>query len=152
MKNRNALHRAAGFTLIELMVTVVIASVLFAIAVPAYTSYVRKSRRTEAKTALVALAGLEERFYSTNNAYSQTTTDLGYTGAFPVSVGSGYYTVTVTAITPATAAAAATYQLDAVPVGDQLKDTACATFTLQSNGVQKATANGGADNTATCWR
>ena len=144
-------RRPGGFTLIELMVVVVIASVLFAIAVPAYSSYVRKSRRTEAKTALTALAGLEERFYSTNNTYSQTPTDLGYTGAFPVTVGSGYYTVTVTKITQAAAGVAPAYQLDAAPLGDQLKDTACVTFTLFSTGVQQATASGGADNTATCW-
>ena len=62
--------RTTGFTLIELMVTVLIVSVLVAIAVPSYIDKVRKSRRTDAKTALLDLAGREERFYNTNNTYS----------------------------------------------------------------------------------
>jgi len=48
---------AAGFTLVELMIVVVIASILLAIAVPSYMTQVRESRRTEAKTALLDLAG-----------------------------------------------------------------------------------------------
>jgi len=42
---------AAGFSLIELMVTVAIATILISIAIPAYNTQIRKSRRTEAKTA-----------------------------------------------------------------------------------------------------
>ena len=91
-------------TLIELMVVVVIATILMSIAVPSYMSQVRQSRRIEAKTALLDLAGREERFFSTsvNGAnYSQTSTDLGYpVGAWPQVVGSGYYTVTVCGLGP----------------------------------------------------
>ncbi len=43
-------------------------------------SQIRESRRTEAKTALLDLAGREERFFSTNGStYSSATADLGYT-------------------------------------------------------------------------
>jgi len=55
----------AGFTLVELMVTVMIAAILLAIAVPSYQAYIRKSRRTEAKTAVLDLAGREETLFST---------------------------------------------------------------------------------------
>ena len=55
-----------GFTLIELMVVVAIATILFAIAIPSYVTYIRQSRRTEAKTAVLDLAGREERYLSTN--------------------------------------------------------------------------------------
>ncbi|HET9108841.1 MAG TPA: prepilin-type N-terminal cleavage/methylation domain-containing protein, partial [Steroidobacteraceae bacterium] len=47
--------RADGFTLIELMIAVVVVAILMAIAVPSYESYVEKSRRTDAKTALLDL-------------------------------------------------------------------------------------------------
>ena len=55
-----------GMTLIELMMVVVIATILMSIAVPSYMSQVRQSRRIEAKTALLDLAGREERFFSTS--------------------------------------------------------------------------------------
>jgi prepilin-type N-terminal cleavage/methylation domain-containing protein len=44
MRNR----RAHGFTLVELMIVVGIVSILAAVAIPAFTRYVRKSRTTEA--------------------------------------------------------------------------------------------------------
>ncbi len=53
-----------GFTLIELMVVVAIATILFAIAVPSYMTYVRQSRRVEAKTAVLDLAGARRALIS----------------------------------------------------------------------------------------
>jgi type IV pilus assembly protein PilE len=139
--------------LIELMVVVLIGAILVGIAVPTYSTFVRKSRRTEAKTALLDMAALEERYYSTANAYSATTTDVGYpAGAWPQTVGSAYYQITAPVITAAAVGAPATYTLTAVPIGDQVKDTSCASFTVTSKGVQSALDSGGADATATCWR
>ena len=86
---------AAGFTLIELMITIVIATVLLTIAIPSYQSQIRKSRRTEAKTALLDLAAREERYLSTNSAYTTNNTGLGYTLVFPQTVGSGYYQISI---------------------------------------------------------
>ena len=95
---RSRLMDSAGFTLVELMVVLVIASVLVAIALPSYISSARKSRRTEAKTALVDLAGREERYFDTSSppVYTIVPSQLGYgAAAFPVTVGSGYYSVTL---------------------------------------------------------
>jgi type IV pilus assembly protein PilE len=140
--------RTTGFSLIELMVTVVIISVLVAIAIPTYIDKVRKSRRTEAKTVLLDLAGREERFYNTNNTYSVLPSDLGYgaiAAAFPMTVGSGYYTVSVALV----AGPPAGYTITAAPVAgnDQAKDTHCQLFTLTSTGVQTS-----APDTTTCWQ
>jgi type IV pilus assembly protein PilE len=57
----------AGFTLIELMTTILVGSILLAIAIPSYNAQTQKSRRTEAKTALLDLASREERYNSTYN-------------------------------------------------------------------------------------
>src|ERR1700692_3674911 len=95
-------RRRKGFTLVELVVTMVIAAILAAIAIPAYSNYVRKARRADAKSALLDLASLEERFYSTQNIYSSTSTDLGY-AAFPATVGSGYYQIAAPTVVAAVA-------------------------------------------------
>lgn len=145
----------AGFTLIELMIVVVIIAILGSIAVSAYASSVRKSRRTEAKTAIMDFGAREERLYATQNVYSTDPVALGYTaagGSWPVSTGS-YYQIelpvisaaqlTATGTTPATF----TVTVDPSPGSPQSSDTDCATFTLSNTGLQGATGN----NPTSCW-
>jgi type IV pilus assembly protein PilE len=158
-------RRQAGFTLIELMITIVVASVLIAIAIPSYSSQMRKSRRTDAKSALLSLASRQERFYSTNTAYTNDAKNLGMNSTsntlFQYTVGSSYYQVSAcisttttipTACGTGTAATAAsngvTYLLVAVPIGTQAKDTLCGTYTLDNSGVQGNTGN---SQTSGCW-
>jgi type IV pilus assembly protein PilE len=139
--------RVAGFTLIELMVTIVIAAILLAITVPSYQSQIRKSRRTEARTAVLDLATREERYFSVNNSYSTKDTDLGYgTNAAAITnlpVGSGYYSVTVT--TPANATGQAGFLIVATATGTQAKDAQCQTFSVDQTGTQTSAPS------ATCW-
>lgn len=148
-----------GFTLVELMIVVVIATILLSIAVPSYMSQVRQSRRTEAKTAVLDLASREERYFSTNGAiYSTAPADVGYTGgAFPVPVGTdNYYTITVCspAVAPcdpnATLPAAPSYYITATPVAgsSQATDTQCQSFSVDSTGQQFST---GTLASAQCW-
>jgi type IV pilus assembly protein PilE len=136
-----------GFTLIELLVVVVIASILMAIAIPSYKNSVRKSRRTDAKTALLDLAGREERFNSTNGSYTQTATQLGY-ASWPAVVGGGYYQIAQPGVVAGNATTVAAFSLQADPVAgsDQAKDTACGSFKLNSTGVQSV--SGAATD---CW-
>jgi type IV pilus assembly protein PilE len=139
--------QSRGFTLVELMVVIVIASILMAIAIPSYKTSIRKSRRTDAKTALLDLAGREERYMSTNGAYSTAFGQLGYS-SWGAAFGGGYYKMVQPTITAGSATAVATFSLQADPVtgSDQAKDTACGSFTLNSTGVQ------GVTGTATdCW-
>jgi type IV pilus assembly protein PilE len=157
-----ALRFHRGMTLIELMIVVVIASILVSLAVPSYTSYIRQSRRVEAKTALLDLAGREERYFSTSVTganYSQTPGDLGYT-ALPSVVGSGYYTVSVCAVGPGMAGAcppsnqtAPGYAITAVPVAgsSQAADNQCQSFSVDNTGQQWAFNSAGVNNTKYCW-
>jgi type IV pilus assembly protein PilE len=146
--------RMTGFSLIELMVTLVIASILLTIAIPSYLTHIREARRTEAKTALVDLAGREETLFSTTNQYSTVPTTVGYTGgAFPVQVGSNYYTVNVQVPNPAANSPANSFLITATPVAgsSQAKDGPCQSFTVDQLGNQTALDAGGAVNTTTCW-
>ena len=144
--------RPGGFSLIELMVVVAIATILFAVAVPSYMLYVRQSRRTEARTAVLDLAGREERFFSTNGAtYSVTPAQLGY-AALPAAIGGGYYQLAVCSPACAPSAVAApSYTVTATSVGGQLRDLQCFSFSVDSTGRQFAVDSTGADATQFCW-
>nr|WP_281070010.1 type IV pilin protein [Acinetobacter sp. A7.4] len=60
---------ASGFTLIELMITIVIAAILAAIAIPSYQSYIKKSQLRAAQNDLVALSLVFENYYQRNLSY-----------------------------------------------------------------------------------
>jgi type IV pilus assembly protein PilE len=164
MPLQRAASSSRGFTLIELMVVVVIATILLSIAVPSYMSQVRQSRRTEAKTAILDLSGREERYLSTNpTGYTNTPALLGYAG-FGVAnpIGNGYYYLTV--CSPATATcvpglnmpnppAAPSYTIVATPVPgqSQVNDLQCQGFAVDSGGQQYAVDSAGNDQTKYCW-
>jgi type IV pilus assembly protein PilE len=147
--------RAAGFTLIELMITVVVATILLAIAIPSYRSEILSSRRTDAKTAVLDLATREQRYYSLQNSFTTSFINLGYvsgtTNPASVTVGSGYYTVSIAAPAPA-AGNPPTFTVTATTTGSQTSDTACQTFTVDNTGLQKAYDSSNNDNTTTCWK
>jgi type IV pilus assembly protein PilE len=153
-------RESSGFSLIELLITMVILSILAAIAIPSYQSFVLKSHRTEAKTTLLDLASMEERFFSTTNTYSQLPSDLGYGAAgFPFNTVSSYYSISVTpnafnAATPPSvpspAGTPATYGFTATAIGVQANDAACATLSIASNGTKTATGTDPNPN-VDCW-
>lgn len=59
----------SGFTLIELLVVVAIIGILTAIAVPAYGSYVTRSRLVEAFSGLSSAQTSAEEFWSNGHTY-----------------------------------------------------------------------------------
>lgn len=62
-------HRVSGFTLIELMVTVVIISIIAAIAIPSYQAYVRRAEASQAVQGAQQIAALLERHKARNFGY-----------------------------------------------------------------------------------
>lgn len=130
--------------MVELMIAVVIVGIVSAIAVPNYLEYVTKSRRVEAKTLLIELAGEQYRYFSENNAYADGLKKLGFPNDSELSEN-GHYTVSVSAQT------ASSYTLSAVPVVGSVqaaKDTECATLTINSIGTKGETGTG---SVADCW-
>ena len=62
-------RRQRGFTLVELVITVLIVAILASIALPAYQDQVRKSRRAEVKGEILAMVQCMERFNTANSTY-----------------------------------------------------------------------------------
>lgn len=140
----NSISKAAGFTLIELMITVVIISILAAVAFPSYNDSVRKTQRSDAKIKLSEVAQVLERCFTELNAYNSTTCPVVGAGpAISETSDEGYYTITNTALT------ATTFTLTATPVagGPQAADAKCTTFTLAHTGAKGATGT----DAANCW-
>lgn len=125
-----------GMTLIELMIVVVIVAVLASIAVPSYRSYVLRTHRVEAKSALLALAAAQEKFYTQNNRYAE---DDELTTAPPDGLGlpdtteNGWYTIEIGE------ADADGFDATATAAGSQEQDAHCAEFTINQAGVRDAT-------------
>ena len=128
-----------GFSLIELMMAVAVVGILAAIAYPSYRDQVRKSNRTEARTALSQVTQTLERCYTRNFGFTSclpsgtlpmTTTPRG---AYVIDVKSG---TTITATT---------FTLVATPQGPQADDK-CGNFEITNANARTVTG------TATdCW-
>ena len=146
MKNAKRSARAQrGFTLIELMIAVAVVALLTAISITGYSYQITKSRRADAKAALLDLAARQERFFTTNNTYTNVAANLGY-AALPASVPGG--TATTTYTLSVTAASATAFTAQATRGTIQTSD-GCGDYTIDDRGAQ-----GNANNTlttATCW-
>lgn len=139
----------SGFTLIELMITVVIVSILAAVAYPSYRDNVRKTRRSDAKIALVQAAAMQERHYTENNSYANDVDDIGGDGSDNLVSAEGYYTITV-ANPSCGSTVFSCFTLTATTAGLQSDDTDCATLSLTHIGVKSAKKSDNSTNDQ-CW-
>jgi type IV pilus assembly protein PilE len=63
-------RRAAGFTMLEVMIVTAIVAILAAIALPNYADYVTRGKITEATTGLSDLRQRYEQFFLDNRSYA----------------------------------------------------------------------------------
>ena len=126
-------RKIAGFTLLELMITVGIVAILASMALAGYDFATRKTRRAAATGCLAQQAQAFERHYTTTMTYLGT--------AIPACSAdvTSYYTIQAAAGEPT----ATTYTLEAVPIGSQAKDS-CGTLTLTHTARKTPAAQG-------CW-
>jgi type IV pilus assembly protein PilE len=129
-----------GWTLLELMITLLVMAILAAIAYPSYTSHLIKSRRADGKALLYEAAQKEQQFFTSNYAFTATAGS----GGLGMSTASleGHYTLSI-------AATATTYTLTATRVGSQTDDGYCGDLTLNHLGARGI--SGGTWTADKCW-
>ena len=142
------MYKQRGVTLIELLTVILVVGILSAIAIPSYSSYVRKARRADAKVMLTSSAQQLERCYTRISSYNDGTNDAGG-GSCPLPLGANSantYTLAIAFDTTAGMPAGQSYTLTASPLGNQLLDTHCGNYRLNQMS-QKTVSTGATD----CW-
>lgn len=132
------MKKSAGFTLIELMIVVVIASMLIAIALPSYRAYVTRSYANEAFNTLSTYHLNLEQSYQDNGNYGvgscavSTPTSPTFNYSCALTSGGQGYTATATA--------------------NGAKGITGMTFTITDSGTRTTTAFPGASGLpVSCW-
>lgn len=151
-------HTGTGFTLIEVMIVAAVIAILAALAYPSYQEQIRKSRRGEAKAALMKTMQAQEKYYTQFNRYFAFDTGTSLSGT-PFRAFSGE---TAAASSHSISAAACgsgagenidvCVRLTAVPGdavgGMEFADAKCGHLSLSSMGVKAASGPDGVK----CWQ
>lgn len=140
-----------GFTLAELLVALAVVGIVLALAVPNYGEYAVRSRRTEARVALMEAMQQQERYYTRHNSYAAFSAEQPHppfrwwTGP---SAARSAYEVVATACRGASLAECV--ELRAIPgspnVDRMFVDAECGALFLSSDGRRGAEAGG-----RRCW-
>lgn len=127
-------RRVRGFTLIELMITVVVVGILAAVAYPSYMSYVVKSNRAVTKAFMTAVANREQQYIMDARVYGTASNSAEFNSVLGMTVPaevSKFYTVTVVNVAGNTR----TFQISAVPVAGKMNAND-GTLTLDNTGAK----------------
>ena len=133
---RGATRAAAGFTLIEMLITVALIAILAAIALPSYQRYLLKSRRGEAQAYLMAVAARQQQFLLDTRAYAASAQATGL--AVPERVSTSYsLAMTVSTVLPPS------FTLTATPIAAQASED-CGVLSIDNSGARTPADRG-------CW-
>lgn len=136
-----------GFTIIELMITVGIIAVIAAIAIPSYTTYVERSRCSQAQSDLLELSQWMERQYSTDFSYMNTSVDPAVAPDIPIDRSPEDTSKPAAFNYSLSSVDQTTFTLQAVPTN--LVQSACETMTINEQGVQESIDDDG--NVTSGW-
>ena len=127
-----------GFTLIELIVTMVIIAILTAIAIPNYTAYIQRSNRSDARSALLEAATWMERWRTERGRYDTPGSPGTPPAVFPfaqVPPAPATAKYTIGLATPLVPIPGTTYTITAVPTGTMTGDP-CGNLSIDQTGAR----------------
>lgn len=73
MSKQSYLHASTGFSLLELMISLVIVGLIASIAYPSYQNSMTSARRADAQAVMLEASQFMQRFYTENNRYDVDT-------------------------------------------------------------------------------
>jgi len=131
----------AGFTLIEVMITVVIVAILAAVAIPSYVDHLQRGRLADATNLLGGTRAMLEQFYQDNRHYGSNAANCGV--AMPASANFNF------TCTWGPGASNQGYLLTATGIGASVGFA----YTINHQGLQQTTAlpAGWGVAPANCW-
>ena len=127
-------QNTAGFSLVELLITIAVLALLVAIAVPNYRAQVIRSARTEAIDELLRVAQFEQQNFTRNNMFVAPAVN-------PYNTQNGRYHINTVIL-----AAGQSFTITATPLAGQAND-GCGSLGIDN--VGRKTSTGG--NAADCW-
>ena len=138
----------AGYTLIEIVISLAIVALTTTFAVSSYRHHMVRSHRVEAAQALLAVAAEQEKFHLSNGSYGDRL-DAGRGDdppGIPVSSTTprGFYRLRIAGVD------AAGFVATAERV-DRDADPACVTLSLDQSGRRQARDGADRDTTSLCW-
>jgi type IV pilus assembly protein PilE len=134
-----------GITLVELLICMTIIALIAAWALPSQRAAVQKTRRGEARDALLQIQILQERHYFEHGRYASSLQQLEGDAATGRSL-SGYYLVAVQGVAEGQGFRA---RAEPAPDGPQASDEDCRLLMLDDTGARSAA--GSADADRRCW-
>jgi len=155
MKNNNKY----GYTLIELMITLVVIGILATLAVPSFYNYVREARRVDATSMLQKIIAQQTLYYGNfGSTYTHLVKDLGlsiHEGNNSQTLSrDGHYVLTMSACDGDIADCV---RVEAKPAADssQNNDDNCQVISLNSRGTLGAKDSAGNTSNSIvdiCWK
>ena len=89
-------NKSLGFTLLEMLIVMGLISIIAAVALPSYNSYIVRAQRSDGMDSLTEIMNQQQRYLTKNRTYTTDLQNLGYTNATYVTPEGGY-TITATA-------------------------------------------------------